>query len=289
MISVLTLMASPPVRSLPLPSGRRVPALGLGTWHMGEDRARRRAEVAALRLGLDLGLSLVDTAEMYANGRAEEVVGEAIAGRRERVFVVSKVLPTNATRAGTIAACEGSLRRLRTDRIDLYLLHWRGPTALAETVEAFGDLTRAGKILGWGVSNLDPSDVAELWGVPGGGAVQANQVLYNPVRRGIERDLLPLCRARGIAVMAYSPIEEGRLARNQALRSVARRHRATAAQVSLSWVLRQEGVIAIPKAATLAHVEENRAALELTLGPEDLREIDRAFPPPDGPVPLEML
>jgi len=282
-------MSLAPVRTLSFPSGPSIPTLGLGTWRMGEDPARRRGEVAALRLGLDLGLSLVDTAEMYADGGAEEVVGEAIAGRRDRAFVVSKVLPVNATRAGTIAACERSLRRLRTDRIDLYLLHWRGPAPLGETVAAFGDLARAGKILGWGVSNLDPSDMAELSGVPGGGAVQADQVLYNPARRGIELDLLPFCRARGIAVMAYSPIEEGRLARHRALRSVARRHRASAAQVSLAWVLRQEGVMAIPKAATLAHVEENRAALDLRLGTMDLSEIDDAFPPPDGPVPLEML
>lgn len=282
-------MTTSALRTVPLPSGEPIPALGLGTWHMGEDASDRAREVAALRLGLDLGLSLIDTAEMYGDGGAEEVVGEAIAGRREQVFLVSKVLPSHASRAGTVAACERSLRRLGTDRIDLYLLHWRGSTPLPATVEAFEELVRAGKIRHWGVSNLDPADLEELAGVPGGGAVQVDQVLYNPGRRGIEVDLLPWCRARGVAVMAYSPIEEGRLAGHRALRSVAARHGATPAQIALAWVLRQDGVSAIPKASTLAHVRENRAALDLRLGPEDLAEIDRAFPPPTEPRPLEMI
>ncbi len=278
-----------PARTVTLPSGQRVPALGLGTWHMGEVRARRKEEVAALRLGLDLGMTLVDTAELYGDGGAEEVVAEAIAGRRDEVFLVTKVLPSNASYDGTLRACEQSLRRLGTDRIELYLLHWRGPTPLAETVEAFEALIRAGKIRSWGVSNLDPAELEELVGVPGGGAVQTDQVLYNPSRRGVELDLLPWCRARGIPIMAYSPIEQGRILRRRALKEIAERHGATPAQVALAWVLRGEGVCAIPKASSRAHVEENRAALDLRLTPEDLAEIDRAFPAPDGPVPLEML
>ncbi len=277
------------VRTIRLPSGERIPALGLGTWHMGEDPSRRKAEVAALQLGMDLGLSLIDTAEMYGDGGAEEVVGAALAGRRDQAFVVSKVLPSNASRAGTIAACERTLRRLGTDRIDLYLLHWRSRARLAEVVEAFEALAGAGKIRYWGVSNLDRSDMAELSALPRGDRVQVDQVLYNPSRRGIEADLLPWCRERGIAVMAYSPIEEGRLVRHHALRDVAARHGVTPAQVALAWVLRQDGVCAIPKAVTRQHLEENRAALDLRLGAEDLAEIDRAFPPPQQPGQLEMI
>jgi diketogulonate reductase-like aldo/keto reductase len=277
------------VRTIPLPSGQRIPALGLGTWHMGEVPSRRKAEVAALQLGLDLGLTLVDTAEMYGDGGAEEVVAEAIAGRRDQVFLVSKVLPSNASRAGTAAACERSLRRLGTDRLDLYLLHWRGHTPLAETVDAFDALVRAGKIRSWGVSNLDRTELEELLAVPGGGAVQTDQVLYNPSRRGIELDLLPWCRARRIPIMAYTPIEQGRILGRRALRDVAGRHGATPAQVALAWALRGDGVCAIPKATTRAHVEENRGSLDLQLTPEDLADIDRAFPAPEELVPLEML
>lgn len=282
-------MPGSPVPTIPLPSGAAMPVLGLGTWHMGEVRSRHRDEVAALQLGFDLGMTLVDTAELYGDGGAEEVVGEAMAGRRDQVYLVSKVLPSNASRAGTVAACERSLRRLRTDRIDLYLLHWRGPAPLAETVAAFEELVRAGKIRGWGVSNLDPADMEELWRAPGGQGVQTNQVLYNPSRRGIELDLLPWCRARRIPVMAYSPIEQGRILRRRALREVAGRHGATPAQVALAWALRGEGVCAIPKATTRAHVEENRGAVELRLSQEDLAEIDRAFPAPSEPRGLEML
>ncbi len=282
-------MPSSPPRTIPLPSGQRIPALGLGTWHMGEVPSRRKAEVAALQLGLDLGLTLVDTAEMYGDGGAEEIVGEAIAGRRDRVFLVSKVLPGNASRAGTAAACERSLRRLGTDRIDLYLLHWRGHTPLAETVEALEALVRAGRIRAWGVSNLDRAELEELLGVPGGGAVQTDQVLYNPSRRGIELDLLPWCRARRIPIMAYTPIEQGRILGRRVLRDVAGRHGATPAQVALAWALRSGSVCAIPKATAPAHVEENRGALDLQLTPEDLADIDRAFPVPEEPVPLEML
>ncbi len=272
-----------------LPSGTAVPVLGQGTWYMGEDSRDRVREVAALRLGLDLGMTLVDTAEMYADGGAEEVVGEAIAGRRDEVFLVSKVLPMNASRRGTVAACERSLKRLRTDRIDLYLLHWRGSHDFSETIAAFDTLVRDGKIGQWGVSNLDLQDIEELVGTPGGEGVQTNQLLYNLTRRGIEHDLQPWCRGRGIPIMAYSPIEQGRMLRHPELRRVADRHGATPAQVGLAWLLRQDGVIAIPKASDPAHVRDNRAAADLRLDEQDLADLDRAFPPPRGPRPLEML
>jgi len=272
-----------------LPSGDTIPVLGQGTWYMGEDGRDRAREVAALRLGLDLGLTLIDTAEMYADGGAEEVVAEAIAGRRDEVFLVSKVLPQNASRRGTIAACERSLRRLGTDRIDLYLLHWRGSPDFGETVEAFDTLVRDGKIRHWGVSNLDLADMEELLEVPGGEAVQTDQLLYNLTRRGIEYDLKPWLRERGIPIMAYSPIEQGRMLRHAELRRVAERQNATPAQVALAWLLRQDGVIPIPKASSAEHVRENRAALDVRLTEEDLADLDRAFPPPRGPRPLEML
>ncbi len=274
-----------PVRQTPLPSGEAVPVLGQGTWCMAEDARRRADEIAALRLGIDLGMTLIDTAEMYADGAAESLVGEAVAGRRDAVFLVSKVLPQNASRAGTVAACERSLRRLGTDRIDLYLLHWRGGVPLPETLEGFDALRRAGKIRHWGISNFDLADLGELAGPP----PAANQVLYNLSRRGIEFDLLPWCRRRGVPVMAYSPVEQGRLLRHPALGAVAGRHGATPAQVALAWVLRQDGVIAIPKAGTAAHVRENRAALDLRLDAGDMAALDRAFPPPRGPQPLAML
>ncbi|WP_300300697.1 aldo/keto reductase [Ferrovibrio sp.] len=272
-----------------LPDGDKVPALGQGTWAMAERPARRAAEIAALRLGLDLGLSLIDTAEMYADGAAESLVAEAIAGRRDEVFLVSKVLPQNATRRGTLAACERSLKRLRTDRIDLYLLHWRGSAPLAETLAAFAELRRAGKIRHWGVSNLDINDMAELAGHAGGEACATNQLLYNLMRRGIEHDLLPWCRQRRMPVMAYSPIEQGRLLKHKSLAAIAARHGASPARVALAWLLRQDGVIAIPKAGSVEHVRENRATLDVTLSPQDLAELDHAFPPPRGPRPLEML
>ena len=272
-----------------LPSGEQVPALGQGTWYMGEDRAARKDEVAALQLGVDLGLTLIDTAEMYAEGGAEEVVGEALAGRREQAFVVSKVYPHNATRLGVAAACERSLKRLKTDRIDLYLLHWRGPHPLAETVAGFEALQRAGKIRHWGVSNLDLDDMRELASVPGGDACATNQLLYNLSRRGIEWELLPWLRERGIPVMAYSPIEQARLLRHQGLQDLARRHGMTAAQVALAWLLGQEGVIAIPKSAKAAHVRDNAAARDITLDAAQRAELDRLFQPPTGPTALDML
>jgi diketogulonate reductase-like aldo/keto reductase len=254
------------------------------------ERTRRRAEeIAALRTGLDLGLTLIDTAEMYADGGAEELVAEAIAGRRDQVFIVTKVLPSHATRRGTVAACERSLRRLQTDRIDLYLLHWREDTPLAQTLEGFEQLLAAGKIRYWGVSNFDVGDMDELVALPGGPAVATDQVLYNLTRRGVDHDLLPWCRRRHIPIMAYSPFDEGPLVRRRALQTVARRRDASPAQVALAWVLRQDGVIAIPKAGTPEHVRENRAALDLTLTTSDLLALDRAFPPPGGPTPLEIL
>ena len=277
------------IRTTRLPSGEVIPSLGQGTWGMAEDRRCRKDEVAALRLGFDLGMTLVDTAQMYADGGAEALVGEAIAGRRDELFLVSKVLPENATRAGTFAACEHSLRRLRTDRLDLYLLHWRGNVPLEETLEAFAALIDAGKIRYWGVSNFDVVDMIELWKLDGGANVATDQVLYNLTRRGIEYDLMPWCRNRNIPIMAYSPIEQGRLLDDRELRHVAARHNATPAQVALAWVLRQDGVVAIPKAANIAHVREDYAALELHLTGEDLTALDRAFPAPTEAMPLAML
>lgn len=277
------------MRTVPLPSGEAVPVLGLGTWRMGESGATRADEIAALRLGLDLGMTLVDTAEMYAEGASEALVGEAVAGRRDEVFLVSKVLPGNATRAGTIRACEASLKRLGTDRIDLYLLHWRGSVPLAETLAGFEALAASGKIRHWGVSNFDADDMAELAGLDGGRAAAADQVLYNLGRRGIEHDLVPACRRAGMPIMAYSPVEQGRLLRNEALARVAARHDATPAGVAIAWLIRRDGVLAIPKAGRAEHVRDNRAALDLTLTGEDLAELDRAFPPPSGPTPLAML
>jgi diketogulonate reductase-like aldo/keto reductase len=272
-----------------LPSGERVPVLGQGTWGMGEDRGRRAEEVAALRLGLELGMTLIDTAEMYGDGGAEEVVGEAIRGWRGGVFLVSKVLPHHATRRGTIAACHASLERLKADRLDLYLLHWRGNIPLAATVEAFETLTRSGEIRYWGVSNFDTADMEELVGLAGGDSVATDQVLYNLARRGIEYDLLPWCRERQIPIMAYSPIDHGRLIKNPVVRRIAARRNVTPAQVALAWDLREPGVLAIPKGGTQEHVRENRGALDVRLTAADLAELDREFQPPVRKVPLEVI
>jgi diketogulonate reductase-like aldo/keto reductase len=277
------------IRTIRLPAGDDVPVLGQGTWGMGEKPVRRADEVAALRLGLDLGMSLIDTAEMYGDGGAEEVVGEAFAGRRDEVFIVSKVLPTHASRLGVVTACERSLRRLRTDRIDLYLLHWRLGTPVAETVAGFEALKAAGKIRHWGVSNFDTADMIELAGVSDGRNVQTDQVLYNLRRRGIEYDLLPWCRERAIPVMAYSPVEQGVLAGDGRLAKIADRHGASRSQIALAWILRLDGVIAIPKASSPDHVRDNRAAHDLRLIPADLQELDRLFPPPASKQPLEMI
>lgn len=262
-----------------------MPRLGQGTWRMGEGQQPRAQEVAALRLGIDLGMTLIDTAEMYGEGAAEEVVAEAIAGQRDQVFLVSKVYPHNASRAGVAAACARSLKRLRTDRLDLYLLHWRGSTPLAETVAGFEALREAGDIRKWGISNFDVDDMAEL---PSG--CSANQVLYNVGTRGIEFDLLPWSCERGMPVMAYSPVGQGgALLRSKTLVEIGRRHEATTAQVAIAWTLAQPGVVSIPKAGDSAHVRQNAVAATLRLTEQDLAEIGAAFPPPRRKRSLEML
>jgi diketogulonate reductase-like aldo/keto reductase len=269
--------------------GAELPALGQGTWRMGESRARRADEVAALQLGIDLGMTLIDTAEMYADGGAEGVVGEAIAGRRDGLFLVSKVLPYNASRAGTIQAAERSLARLGTDRVDLYLLHWPGSHPLRDTLEAFERLVEQGKILHYGLSNFDVEELEAGERLPGGSAIGANQVLYNLERRGVERRLLPWCRERGVAVMAYSPLQQGRMHEGGALADVASRHGVTTGQVAIAWTLRLPGVVSIPKAGRPEHVRQNAAAGAIALTPEDLAELDRDYPPPSRDVPLETL
>jgi len=282
-------MLARPLRTTKLPSGEAVSALGLGTWYLGEDPRRRADEITALRLGLELGMTLIDTAEMYGEGAAEELVGEAINGRRDEVFLVTKVLPQHATAQGTIAACEGSLRRLKTDRIDLYLLHWRGNVPLEETLGAFSTLVKTGKTRYWGVSNFDVDDMEELVSLAGGDPVATDQVLYNLTRRGIEWDLLPWCRQRGIPVTAYSPIEQGRLLSHAELQRIADRHNALPAQIALAWVLQKTGIIAIPRTGSPTHVRDNHAALDIRLTDQDLAQLNRAFPPPTAKRPLEML
>ena len=277
------------MKMVTLPSGEKLPALGLGTWYMGDKRETRVEEISTLQLGLDLGLKLIDTAEMYGEGKAEELVGEAIAGRRDQAFLVSKVYPHNASRKGTIAACERSLARMRTNHIDLYLLHWRGNIPFSETIEGFMALQKAGKIRYYGVSNMDLVDMQELLSLPGGEAVATNQLLYNLTRRGIEWDLLPWLRERKIPVMAYSPIEQSRLLSNPKLADFTRRHGMTPAQAALAWLLAKGGVIAIPKTGRRERVKENLGALDHDLSVEQLAELDRLFPPPKGPRALEML
>jgi len=266
-----------------------MPALGLGTWMMGEHRRDRKKEVAAIALGLDLGMTLIDTAEMYGDGGAEEAVGEAIAGRREQVFVVSKVYPHHASRRGAVAACRRSLERLGTDHLDLYLLHWRGDIPLAETVDAFESLRREGCIREWGVSNFDRADMEELFALPSGARCAANQVMYHLGCRGVEWDLLPFCRQHHVAVMAYSPIGRGRLLRDRRLHALGAELGASPAQIALAWLLHQRGVSAIPKAASEAHVRDNRAAAEVRLTASLLAQLERAFPPPSGPTSLAIL
>ena len=276
------------MKQVKLPSGEQVPALGLGTWKMGVGEPDEAGQIEALKTGLDLGLTLIDTAEMYGNGRSESLVGKAIAGRRDEVFLVSKVLPQNAGRRDAIAACERSLRHLGTDRIDLYLLHWRGNVPLAETVAAFEALKTDGKIRHWGVSNFDLSDLSDLSKIADGTACQANQVMYSLSERGIEWDLLPESRRSGMAIMAYCPLGEGELVSHPGLAAIGRRHGVSAATVALAWLLHQPGVISIPKSRSAARVRENAAALDLILTAEDMAEIDRLFPPPAGPRPLAM-
>lgn len=277
------------MKTVRLPTGEDVPALGLGTWMIGDDPRKRADEIAALRRGLDLGMTLIDTAEMYGEGASERLVGEAIAGRRNDVFLVSKVYPHNASREGTLAACERSLKRLGTDRLDLYLLHWRGRYPLEETVDAFETLKAAGKIRHWGVSNLDVTDMKELVAVDGGGGVAANQVLYNLSRRGIEWDLLPWMQQRGVPLMAYSPVEQAKLLNDRRLSALATEHGAGVAQLALAFVLDRDGVIAIPKAGRAAHVEDNAGALDIVMTDELRAALDRLFPPPRRATSLEMI
>ena len=277
------------MKTVTLPSGKRVSALGLGTWYLGESQAMRAEEIAKLRLGLDLGITLIDTAEMYGDGRSEEMVAEAIEGRRNEVFLVSKASPNNASRKDAVAACERSLARLRTDHIDFYLLHWRGNVPFVETLEAFEALQKAGKIHHFGVSNLGLADMQELASVPGGPAVATNRLLYNPSRRSIEWDLLPRLRERRIRVMAYSLIEHARLTVNPKFVEFAGRHSMTSAQASLAWLLAHDDVIGIPKTGHRERLKENIGALAHRLMPAQLAELDRLFPSPTGRRPLEML
>lgn len=272
-----------------LPDGEQVAALGVGTWCMGEHAASRAEEAATLQLALDLGATLVDTAEMYGEGRAEALIAEAIGHRRDEAFIVSKVYPHNASRRGTVEACERSLKRLKTDRIDLYLLHWRGSVPFAETIAAFDALKRAGKIRHFGVSNLDLDDMRAWWKATGGDALATNQLLYNLTRRGIEWDLLPWQRERNLPLMAYSPVERGKLLRNARLSAYAKSQGMTAAQMALSWLLTRDDVMVIPKTSRRETLRENLGALSHPLNTEQLAELDRMFPPPRGPQPLEML
>lgn len=277
------------MKTITLPAGETVPAMGLGTWHMGERIGDPATEARALSHGLDLGISVIDTAEMYGRGGAERVVARAIEGRREEVFIISKVLPHNASAKGTIEACEKSLQRMEVECIDLYLLHWPGRHPLADTVAAFQRLQCDGKIRYWGVSNFDTDDMAALWRIPGGDQCQINQILYNLSNRGVEWDLLPWCRNQAMPIMAYSPLDQGRLSSNAKLAEIAARHDATPSQIALAWTMRDEGVMTIPKASVLAHVDQNRAAWELVLEPEDLADLNIAFSPPNAKRSLSIL
>lgn len=276
------------MKTLQLPSGREIPVLGQGTWRMGEKASQKQAEIDALRLGLDLGMTLIDTAEMYGEGGAEKVVGEAIADRRDEVYLVSKFYPYNASYQGVIKACDRSLSRLKTDYLDLYLLHWRGSIPLSETLEALQHLKQAGKILDYGVSNFDTDDMEEAASLPGGKEIATNQVLYNLMRRGIEWDLLTWCKQRKIPIMAYSPVEQTAFVNHPKLKAIASKHNASSTQIALSWLLHQDNVISIPKATNPNHVKENRAALDITLTREDFQEIDRIFPAPNRKQSLAM-
>ena len=277
------------IATVVLPNGETIPKLGLGTWEMGERPARRADEIAALREGVELGMTLVDTAEMYGDGATEELVGDALAGLRDDVFLVSKVYPHHASRRGVAAACDASLKRLRTDRLDLYLLHWRGSVPLAETVEGFNALQRAGKIRHWGVSNFDTADMAELVDEAGGGACATNQILYNIARRGPEFDLLPWLAERRIPAMAYSPVDHGRLPKRSPLDEIARLRGVSVMRVALAWVLAQPGVFAIPKASRIEHVRDNRAALDVVFSDDERAQLDAYFRPPRSKRALEML
>jgi diketogulonate reductase-like aldo/keto reductase len=276
-------------RDVTLPKGETVPALGQGTWQMAENSSKRSNEIEALRLGVELGMTLIDTAEMYGDGASEKLIGEALSGERDKLFLVSKVYPHNASRTGVIQACERSLRCLNTDRLDMYLLHWRGSVPLEETAAAFEELRRAGKIRHWGVSNFDTDDMEELFAVPDGSNCATNQVLYNVTRRGPEFDLIPWMNKHRMPLMAYSPIEQGRLPASGVLQRIADRHGASVFQIALAWLLQKPNVIAIPKASSPDHVRDNHKALEIALSADDLQEIDAEFPPPKGKQPLEMI
>ncbi|ACS85765.1 aldo/keto reductase [Musicola paradisiaca] len=281
-------------KKVTFPCGVSIPAIGQGTWFMGEQAGRRADEVRALQAGIEQGMTLIDTAEMYAEGGAEVVVGEAICGRRDSVFLVSKVYPHNAGGAKAEAACERSLKRLRTDYIDLYLLHWRGGIPLPDTIAAMEKLQRQGKIRHWGVSNLDVDDMQELWEYQGGGHCQTNQVLYHLASRGIEYDLLPWCRQHQLPVMAYCPLAQAGTLRNNlfgnsAIVRVAEQYGLTPAHVLLAWAIRHPGVIAIPKASSVAHVRENAAAMSVTLNDEALALLEQAFPAPRRKMPLDIV
>ncbi len=277
------------MRTVTLKSGEKIPQLGIGTWHMGERGGDRAAESRAVRAAIDLGITLIDTAEMYGEGGAEEVIADAVRGVRDRLFIVSKVYPHNASRAGAIAACEHSLKRLGTDRIDLYLLHWRGQHPLADTVAGFEALKAAGKIRHWGVSNFDTDDIVELSAVKNGANCVSNQVLYHLGSRGIDFDLIADSAQRGIMVMAYSPLGQGAILRNAALATVAGKHGVSPAAVAIAWTMRHPHVVSIPKAADLRHVAENVKAADLSLDADDLATLDKAFPPPKRKSPLGML
>jgi diketogulonate reductase-like aldo/keto reductase len=270
--------------------GPQVPVIGQGTWYI--DRGDRKRAAAALRRGLDLGMTHIDTAEMY--GDAELVVAEAIAGRRDEVFLVSKVLPSNASRSGTIAACERSLARLKTDRLDCYLLHWRGSYPLTETVAAFEQLVSAGKIRSWGVSNFDADDLDEMLGIAGPDSIACNQVLYHLQERAIEHAVIPWCKQHGTAVVAYSPFGHDdfpspRSRAGEALQAVAEKHGASPRQIALSFLTREPQLFAIPKASDPEHASENAAAGDLVLGQDEIAALDKAFPCGPRPRSLPML
>ncbi len=276
------------IKTLQLLSGRKIPLLGQGTWRMGENFRHKQAEIDALKLGIDLGMTLIDTAEMYGEGGAEKIVAEAISGCREDIYLVSKFYPYNASYQDVIAACDRSLSRLKTDYLDLYLLHWRGSVPLSDTLSGLQHLKQAGKILDYGVSNFDTDDMHEAESLPGGEEIVTNQVLYNLMRRGIEWDLLPWCKKRNIPIMAYSPIEQQAFVGDSKLSDIAAKHDATTTQIALSWLLHQDNVISIPKATNPQHVGENRAALDIKLTQEELHELDRAFKPPSRKMSLAM-
>ena len=277
------------MRTVQLRTGEKIPQLGLGTWHMGERGANKAAEAKAVRAGVDLGVTLIDTAEMYGEGGAEEVVAEAVAGIRDKVFIVSKVYPHNASRTGAIAACERSLKRLKTDRIDLYLLHWRGSHPVVETVAAFEQLKADGKIRHWGVSNFDTGDMHQVYGVKGGTNCASNQVLYNLGSRGIDFDLIDDCAKHKVMVMAYTPLGQGSVLRDAAVAKVAKKHGVAPAAIAIAWTMRHPNVVSIPKASNMTHVKENAAAADLVLDLDDLKALDAAFPPPKRKTSLGML